>query len=81
MFRISRLLTPVLAAAVIAAMASAAQAQFFLENYDIDAVIAIDLPEEAVEVTGDDIDSIFEHADNDNDGKINQAEFTEAWNA
>jgi Ca2+-binding EF-hand superfamily protein len=33
------------------------------------------------QVTGDEIDSIFEHADQDNDGKINQAEFTKAWNA
>lgn len=33
------------------------------------------------QVTGDELDSIFEHADDDNDGKINQAEFIEAWNA
>jgi Ca2+-binding EF-hand superfamily protein len=33
------------------------------------------------QVTGDEIDSIFDHADNDNDGKINQAEFVKAWNA
>ncbi|WP_329258920.1 EF-hand domain-containing protein [Actinoallomurus sp. NBC_01490] len=33
------------------------------------------------QVTGDEIDSIWEHADKDRDGKINQAEFTEAWNA
>ena len=33
------------------------------------------------QVTGDEIDSIFDHADNDNDGKINQAEFIVAWNA
>jgi Ca2+-binding EF-hand superfamily protein len=33
------------------------------------------------QVTGDEIDSIFEHADQDSDGKINQAEFTKAWNA
>jgi Ca2+-binding EF-hand superfamily protein len=33
------------------------------------------------QVTGDEIDSIFDHADNDNDGKINQAEFAKAWNA
>lgn len=32
-------------------------------------------------VTGDEIDSIFGHADKDNDGKINQAEFIAAWNA
>jgi Ca2+-binding EF-hand superfamily protein len=32
-------------------------------------------------VSGDEIDSIFAHADGDQDGKINQAEFTEAWNA
>jgi Ca2+-binding EF-hand superfamily protein len=32
-------------------------------------------------VTGDEIDSIFGHADKDNDGKINQAEFITAWNA
>jgi Ca2+-binding EF-hand superfamily protein len=33
------------------------------------------------QVTGDEIDSIWAHADKDHDGKINQAEFTEAWNA
>jgi Ca2+-binding EF-hand superfamily protein len=33
------------------------------------------------QVTGDEIDSIWAHADKDKDGKINQAEFTEAWNA
>jgi Ca2+-binding EF-hand superfamily protein len=33
------------------------------------------------QVTGDEIDSIWAHADKDPDGKINQAEFTEAWNA
>jgi Ca2+-binding EF-hand superfamily protein len=33
------------------------------------------------QVTGDEIDSIFGHADKDNDGKINQAEFIKAWNA
>jgi Ca2+-binding EF-hand superfamily protein len=33
------------------------------------------------QVSGDDIDSIFAHADQDDDGKINQAEFTQAWNA
>jgi Ca2+-binding EF-hand superfamily protein len=32
-------------------------------------------------VTGDEIDSIFMHADNDQDGRINLAEFTEAWNS
>jgi|tagenome__1003787_1003787.scaffolds.fasta_scaffold20276686_3 Ca2+-binding EF-hand superfamily protein len=32
-------------------------------------------------VTGDEIDSIFGHADKDNDGKINQAEFIAAWNS
>ncbi len=32
-------------------------------------------------VTGDDIDSIWEHADGDRDGRINLAEFTKAWNA
>lgn len=32
-------------------------------------------------VTGDELHSIFEHADRDGDGKINQAEFVEAWNA
>jgi Ca2+-binding EF-hand superfamily protein len=32
-------------------------------------------------VSGDDIDSIFLHADEDKDGRINLAEFTEAWNA
>lgn len=33
------------------------------------------------QVTGDEIDSIFAHADQDNDGKINEAEFVRAWNA
>ena len=33
------------------------------------------------QVTGDEIDSIWAHADKDKDGKINQAEFTEAWNS
>ena len=33
------------------------------------------------QVTGDEIDSIFAHADSDNDGKIDQAEFVKAWNA
>ncbi|MDN3351143.1 EF-hand domain-containing protein [Actinomadura sp. DC4] len=33
------------------------------------------------QVTGDEIDSIFGHADKDDDGKINQAEFIKAWNA
>ena len=33
------------------------------------------------QVTGDELDSIFDHADKDNDGKINQAEFIKAWNA
>ena len=33
------------------------------------------------QVTGDELDSIFGHADKDSDGKINQAEFIEAWNA
>ncbi|GLY74302.1 EF-hand domain-containing protein [Actinoallomurus iriomotensis] len=33
------------------------------------------------QVTGDEIDSIWAHADKDKDGKINQAEFAEAWNA
>ncbi|MFB9840119.1 EF-hand domain-containing protein [Actinoallomurus acaciae] len=32
-------------------------------------------------VTGDEIDSIWAHADKDGDGKINEAEFTEAWNS
>ena len=32
-------------------------------------------------VSGDDIDSIFLHADKDGDGRIDLAEFTEAWNA
>lgn len=32
-------------------------------------------------LTGDDIDSIFRHADEDDDGKINQTEFIAAWNA
>jgi Ca2+-binding EF-hand superfamily protein len=32
-------------------------------------------------VSGDDLDSIFAHADDDRDGKINLAEFTEAWNS
>jgi Ca2+-binding EF-hand superfamily protein len=32
-------------------------------------------------VTGDEIDSIFEHADRDRDGRIDRAEFVEAWNA
>jgi calmodulin len=33
------------------------------------------------QVTGDEIDSIWAHTDKDKDGKINQAEFTEAWNS
>lgn len=33
------------------------------------------------QVTGDEINSIFDHADRDNDGKINFAEFAEAWRA
>lgn len=33
------------------------------------------------QVTGDDIDSIFAHADQDKDGKIDEAEFVRAWNA
>jgi Ca2+-binding EF-hand superfamily protein len=33
------------------------------------------------QVTGDQIDSIFGHADKDADGRINQAEFIKAWNA
>ena len=33
------------------------------------------------QISGDEIDSIWEHADTDRDGKINLAEFTEAWNA
>lgn len=33
------------------------------------------------QVTGDEIDSIFAHADQDNDGKIDEAEFVRAWNA
>lgn len=33
------------------------------------------------QVTGDEIDSIFAHADQDRDGRISQAEFVRAWNA
>lgn len=32
-------------------------------------------------VTGDEINSIFAHADGDGDGKINLAEFERAWSA
>jgi Ca2+-binding EF-hand superfamily protein len=33
------------------------------------------------EITGEEIDSIFEHADSDQDGKINLIEFIVAWDA
>jgi Ca2+-binding EF-hand superfamily protein len=33
------------------------------------------------QVSGDEIDSIFAHADTNNDGKIDEAEFVRAWNA
>lgn len=33
------------------------------------------------QVTGDELDSIYEHADKDADGRINLAEFVKAWNA
>lgn len=33
------------------------------------------------QVTGDELDSIFGHADKDSDGRINEAEFIAAWNA
>lgn len=31
------------------------------------------------QITGDEIDSIFRHADEDQDGRIDLAEFTRAW--
>lgn len=33
------------------------------------------------QVTSEEIDSIWKHADTDRDGKINLSEFTEAWNS
>jgi Ca2+-binding EF-hand superfamily protein len=33
------------------------------------------------QVTGDELDSIFGHADKDDDGRIDKAEFIAAWNA
>ncbi len=64
------------------------QAAKMFEEFDYDGdgfVTAVEfklaMTKRHEQVTGDEIDSIFGHADKDGDGKINQAEFVAAWNA
>jgi Ca2+-binding EF-hand superfamily protein len=54
-------------------------------DYDADGFITamefkLAMTRRREQVTGDELDSIFGHADKDDDGKINQAEFIVAWN-
>ncbi|MFL5909148.1 MAG: EF-hand domain-containing protein [Gaiellaceae bacterium] len=69
------------------AMSDEEAAQTFKEfDYDGDGYITavefkLAMTARREQITGDELDSIFGHADHDDDGKINEAEFIEAWNA